>query len=658
MSISSPATSASDRSESLLALGALVDGDHIDTWSAAERDRLRWKLVHWRDEGRREDAIAALRLAARQWPNDPVFLLELLVLQLTTPDLDLQAELDSASRDCLTHPEIALILGHHSLLAGDLSQARLFLDAIGDLPRERMTPFAALYRDLLQGAGLEPARARYVATAQNAPAPLETSEAADLIQVLAFVMVHADRYESLFDVVRAVMYFDTLEAPLSQHIVLRAMELAGPRLSIDGKAIRLQLMGATYGPVETLPIIRNLLNQEGSRTSARFARTASTIAARAKDGALEREILCRFTPAGADQTRLEAAQTAEILTRRKTLGLEHPLEVFVGFFGQMREPEAVMPAAVTAIQEAFDGERYGRANLHFALSTWPRTGGRALSLHDAAGFFAQAAPPEMRDLLTSRLGASGQALASRLPHLVGALIDHSVRKAARDTTPAELGAYLPDGAIVTMSPESEIEEEVRPGLARINRDHPATINQLKMWSRIGALREPLLAHEAKLGRPVDVCLLIRCDLARVQGSLGELAARAASPYEDTAIFYDYDPHAEFIAGSGDRYMLGSRRSIEPLLGGYAHYLDVVRTEPTGPLSERIEAHSGVQSLMVLNGLTPSPVWALGYELHRGAPPAASLVAALQADYENSSDQGLRREIAAILAPLAPQSTPL
>lgn len=653
MPISSPATSLSDPLQSLLAIGALADGDSI-AWSAVERDRLRWKLVQWRDEGRRDDAIAALQLAARQWPEDPIFLLELLVLQLATPDLDLQAELESASGDCLSHPEIALILGHKALVAGDLDRARMSLDAIGDLPRERMTPFAGLYRDLLYRAGLEPARSRYAAAAQAAPAPLETAEAADLIEVLAWVMIHADRYENLFDVARAVMYFETLEAPLSQHIVLRAIKLAAPRLSIDGKALRLQLMGATYGPAETLPIIRHLLDQEASRTSTRFTRTASVIAARSKDGALEREILCRFTPANDYLTGLEAAQAAEIFARRKALGLEEPLEIFVGFFGQMREPEAVLPLAVTAIQDAFSEPRYGHANLHFALSTWPRTGGRAISLDDATGFFAQAAPSEVRGLLTSRFGASGHGLATRLPNLVTALIDHSVRKSAREASLSELLSYLPSGAIVTTNPEAQIEQEVRRSLARIGRNHPATINQLKMWSRIGALREPLLAHETRLGRPVDVCLLIRCDLANVKGSLGELAARAASPYEETSIFYDYDPHAEFIDGSGDRYMLGSRQSIEPLLGGYAHYLDVVQTEPTGPLSERIEAHSGVQSLIVLNGLTPSPVWALGYELHRGAPSAASLATALKADHDSAADPDIRNEIAAVLSLLTPQ----
>lgn len=620
-----------------------------EAWSDAEIDRLRWSLVGWRDEGYVDEAVQGLLEAGRRWPRHPQFLLELLVIRSMRPGLDLSEALSRWPAETLDHPEVALFLGLEAAAQGQLDEARKRLEQLDGVDAKRLAPFRGQYIELLELVGLEPARAAYAEAARSSSDPLSTPEAAALISVLTELLVHADGMGGLVNLTRALMYFGKLDAPAVQHVVQTAMEQARPRLSLDGKVVHLELILATYvDGIRALPLVRELMAAEATRGSARFARVASVVAARLKDGALEREVLARFTPPAQAASPLEAAQIAEVEGRRRARKLDRPLRIFVGLFGQMREPEAVLPQSIEAVRAAFADTGHGPVELHFALSTWPRTGGRGLTLDDATGFFAQAAPLEARPLLTSRNGATGHALAARMPHLVSTLVDHSTRRSARDTTPEELAGYLPQGARVVTTPEAEVEAPVRPGLARIGRENSATMNQFKMWSRIAALGDALKAHEAEQGRPMDLCLLMRCDLARVKGSLTEAAARAASPWDASTVFYDYDPHAEFIEGAGDRYMLGARDAMASLMGGYDHYLAAVRAEPLDPLASRLTAHECVQSLIVLHGLTPFPVWALGYELHRGTPPAARVAEALAADLALGCDPELAAEIKAAL----------
>ncbi|MFN3352198.1 MAG: hypothetical protein ACK4Z5_01210 [Brevundimonas sp.] len=505
---------------------------------------------------------------------------------------------------------------------------------------------------------LEPIRAAYVEAAAGSRDPLATDAAAKLVAALGWSFFHADRRGGLDHLVRGVAYLNSMAIPMSLHIAMAALERARRRMSFEGKVVELELLLATYLDGDRFKaLVRDLLADDASRRSARFARVVAIAAARQKDGALERQILARFVAPDRPHSQWEAAVVAEVEGRRRARRLDRPARVFVGLFGQLRDPEVVLPKLVSAIQTAFADQRYGDFDLHFGISTWPRTGGRTLKLEDMAGFYAQAAPPAVRPLLTSDQGANGHALAARTPNLIAALIHHSVTRASRDVTMDEIAGYLPDGADIIVTPEEDVEVEVRPGLARVGRDDMATMNQCKMWSRIGALKAAMEAQEARIGGLMDVVLLIRADLRVTEGSLTDLAARAMSPWENSSIFYDYDPHAEFVGGAGDRYMLGARDSIAELLSGYEHYLNAIRSEPPAALAERLVAHVGVQSLMVRGGLTPAPVWALWKEIHRGVASEHAVAEALRSDLAVTRDTILSDAIAAALDRLGGSAVP-
>lgn len=636
-------------------LRAITSGQGHD-YGAEDLDRLRWSLVGWRDKGHIAEAVEGLRASALRWPEVPQFLLELLVIKSGGYQLDLDPVLAASPIETLTTPTVALFVGLEAARENDLARAREMAGHLVGVQAKDIAPFQANLVELLRYALLEEARTIYLTAAQDCDDPVSLGEAQRLTAELSTFFALADRQGCLNAVIRSLYFFDELAVPAGRQIIVAAVEIAAKNFTPDGKVVYLELMLANMpGHDRARGLIRHILEDESSRTSARFARAASIAAARLKDGNLEAEILARFSPPSQITSAADAANVAEVQLRRNARGLDKPMDVFVGFFGQLREPEAVLPNAVAAVRSAFSDRRHQSFNLHFALSTWPRTGGRPLSLSDAAGFFYQSVPVELRELFDGRNGSNGTALMKRLPNLTSLLIDHSTNCAARDTTLAELAALLPSGAQVITTPEDEIEGEVCPLLTRIGRAHPATINQMKMWSRIATLRQALALHESALGRAVDACLLMRCDLASVTGSLSELANRAVSPWENSSIFYDYDPHAEFIGGAGDRYMLGSRSSALELMQGYGHYLDIARSASPDPLAEQLTAHTGVQSLMVLRGLTPTPVWPLQYELHRGTPSSRSLIEALQADLAVADTVNLHTDIEAALGLIAAKS---
>jgi len=226
----------------------------------------------------------------------------------------------------------------------------------------------------------------------------------------------------------------------------------------------------------------------------------------------------------------------------------------------------------------------------------------------------------------------------------------SAVKAAKLSIEA-LQALLPNGASIVVDSEDHLEQEVRDALAKGNRpDGWNNINQFKMWSRIAGLKSAIDAQEMRLGRQVDACLFYRCDIPSVGGDIEDLICRVASLYEDNIVYNDYDPHANYIDGIGDRIIVLSRKAADALFGGLDHFLAVWGGDSAPELAIRIGCHEGPQSVLFANGLSAIPV-PLQFYIHRPKAPVAPLIPALEADLAQSTDPAVRTALEAALAHL-------
>lgn len=582
---------------------------------------LRWAAVAQRDGGDLKAAIDSLTELSRIWPEEPSFWLELLVIrERFDPNVDI--DMSRCPDSVKAYPAVALFLCSHAVRSGDVDQARRLLDGVGPLDPVSARAFADLHQKLVETLKLRPALEGLSKT--DVAPELARATALEALETLVLI---ADGSEALRPFCRAVGFFNIhgFEQPASS--LIEAMENVRDRLSLSGLGVYLGLLIALRLDDRAEIMARDLMERPEVSLSWETLRAIVLLAARRADADLEHKALRRAQTLSVD----DPVRHAELTQRARSLRLDRPLRVFIGLFGQMRDPDQVIPALVEHFQQSFASSG---SEIRFGLATWPQTGFRPLSMDDSAGFFQQVVPPPVRPVLSDQYGADGHRLRAVWPDMVDALMDWSGSQTARTPDIETLEGLLPKGSKIALGDEDAVRrcvDQTPPATRGLARDQ---INQLKMWSRISSLRPLVQAFESEDQREFDSCILVRCDLVNLKGSLSALAARSASAQGEAFVFHDYDAHAEFIEGSGDRYMVASRSAAEVLFSGFDHYVESLQTDHQ-PLRERVLCHEGVQSLLFVNGLTPEPVWAMGYEIHRSAAPRQKLAAALRRELKAS-----------------------
>ncbi|QBX38791.1 hypothetical protein E4M02_11805 [Brevundimonas sp. S30B] len=609
----------------------------VQSWDAARRDVLRWAAVAQRDGGDLQAAADTLKKLSNIWPDEPSFWLELLVIRARfDPNVDI--DMSACPASVKNYPAVTLFLCAQAHQAGDADQARELLDRIGPLDPVSARAFADLHQTVVETLKLRPALEALSAT------NMDLGQArADALEALETLVLIADTSEALRPFCRSVGFFNIYGFDHPASILIEAMENVRDRLSVSGLGVYLGLLIALRLDDRAETMARDLVARPEAPLSFEMLRAIVLLAARRADAELENEALRRAERLSVD----DPVRHAELHQRARSLGLDRPLRVFIGLFGQMRDPDQVIPALVEHLQQSLAPSG---AEIRFGLATWPQTGFRPLSLDDSAGFFQQVVPPPLRPMLSDQHGADGHRLRAVWPEVVDALMDWSGSQTARTPDIETLEGLLPQGSRIALGNEDAVRQcvdQMPPATRSLAREQ---INQLKMWSRIADLGPLARAFEVEDARPFDCCILVRCDLVNLKGSPSALAARSASAHGRTIVFHDYDAHAEFIEGSGDRYMVASRSAAEVLFAGFDHYIESLQTDDQ-PLRERVPCHEGVQSLLFVSGLTPEPVWAMGYEIHRSAAPRQTLAAALRSEIEASRGTSRHDEATAALAAL-------
>lgn len=616
-----------------------------DEWTESTRDQLRWALVHLRDQGRLSDAIAGLRFAAALWPDDPNFILELLVIRAAFDSNIDTSEIDRAPLSVRSAPNVALFYALGAARRGEVDEAFSIYEGI-DTKDERLDPFAWYFSELLQSV-VFPVKLKICAPLL--PGSPEAAVAdAELISILADNFVHIDRVGDIEHMIRCAAFVNIYKFPDPWRFTRAALEIAAPRLSLNGQVSRLALMISLFDLDGASALADAFLADEGTRKSAWLAQLVSNIAVRRRDPKLERRALVRFQRDEGNIEARAAARAVEVEWRKQAIGADRPLNLFVGLFGQLRDAEIVIPASISSLTSQLQRSLYGPFNLCFGLSTWEKPGIRKLNIGDGAPSYWEVAPEPLHLLFNGQFGQSGHQLRNVFPNVVDALLD--VTSSVKATKPSieTLQALLPTNASIVVDSEDGLEQDVRNALAQSGRPEGwNNINQFKMWSRISGLRSAIGDQEKRLGRKVDACLFYRCDIPDVGGELDDLICRVASPYENNIVYNDYDPHATFIDGIGDRIIVLSRKAADALFGGLDHFLSVWRGDTSPELALRIGCHEGPQSVIFANGISAIPI-PLQFHIHRPRVPAAAILPALEADLAQSTDPAARTVIEAAL----------
>lgn len=611
------------------------------SWSSTQRDQLRWAIVAERDKAGVRNAAEMLFELTTIWPDEPVFWLELLVIREMSdpaaPPIDISACPESVKH----HPAIALFLSLEASRNGDYGTARVFLGRVNELDDISARAFAGLHRSLVETMILRPA---LKAMSSSDLEEMQTAARNEAVVAMSDLIRIADKTNDLREFARAAGFFNVYEIDQPIAILSEAFDKASSQLSSSGMGVYIGLLTALRLDDQALAVARELLDRKAFSLSAETLRAVALLAARSGDFALEHRALRRAQ----QEPQGSAIRQTELAMRARALGLDRPMRVFIGMFGQMREPEFTIPALVEHFQRDFPTTE---AELRFGLATWPQSGFRPLSLDDSAGFFQQAVPPSLRPLLSEQNGTNGHRLKQAWPKLVDAMMNWSASQQPQTPDITKLEALLPAGSKVVRGDEVEIRQRAEQ-TPSMSRDFSLSqINQLKMWSRISALGSITEDFEKQEQTKFDCCILVRCDLTSLHGSLYPLASKAASAVSRSTVFHDYDAHAEFIEGSGDRYIVSSRSAADILFSGFEYYFQALENLEGSPLAERVVCHEGVQSLLFVNGLTPEPVWAMGYEIHRPPVPSAILESALMKELEECRHEDRRRDLMAALETL-------
>lgn len=593
-------------------------------------DRLRWELVGWRDAGRFQEALGGLLGAHVAWPDEPGFSLEAVIIATRYLRVETRWSrgfIESLADPLRRSPEITLFSALLALDEGDEARAFRETSILMSSAREPEWAFLAEEQELLRQT------VRRRATMAEPGDPDQASERH------VFVRDGVDRY--IRNAIGRGDFFDSLTGIVSVNI----FGLADPHgyfserlralydtLDADAKSVCLAYYISFKRFDEAAGVVADLMARPESATSVMFAKWAVYLASEIADGALERAVLERFRAPAASGFDLEGARAHEIELRRRAVTPARPARVFVGLFGQLREPDATLPHLVSTLSAGLAGAP-DRFDVSYGLATWQATGGRSLTLDDITHFLLERLPAPVHALVANLAAPNARALAVDLPNLVDFILTHSAAGGQAVDREA-IAAVMPAGTTILIDDDSEIDMAVA-GLAAANGDviDRGEVNQFKMMSRIKRLKDALGIAEWQAGGPMDAIVLMRPDL-RFEGDLSALIERVLIRGAEQRIISDYDGNAEMIEGAGDRFLLGPRQAMVELFDMYDHFFEAFWPGSLNAvLQKRIGSHQNLRSFVFTRGLDLTTTSEIQYRLHRTVIDMADLIEPLTKDLQ-------------------------
>jgi hypothetical protein len=653
----------------------------VDEETAISLDDQVNQCVAIRDAGDHPGAAASLEAIVAVAPHHLRATLELLVVTVMSGRTNVPDKiLARMPAELQAHPHIRLMMAQHHSQHGRLADALHWLAGVSQESVEAIPSFSGIRRDLLAtlashsidltadiaaimpGQDMEQARLAVAEVILQNIIYSETNPDQFFFHLQKWTFLTPDLLHLRADI------FARILTKLPEHMPPEMLStafayLVATRRWGEARVIADRLLAkpeAVGDPVFAKTLIA--FAEEGDRS---FADTASRIMA---------ECAARLASANPPQHRRTAAKLNGIEVRARKLrrelrpapdfaaiGAMAPTysskaaddgpHLYVGLFGQMRFGKYLLEPLASYLKEELRSfvERGGR--LSFGIATWQDSGQRELQEADGYPFLQDLIPePIARRLSDYRLMSVRDAM-PLLPTATSRLLDE-----CRQTQGIEaemLKSMFDPDAFVSIDSDSTFLAEFGNRLAEVFGESTPLLNQGRMWNRIAAHRTLVQQAEEKAGQPVTHALLMRSDLTGLSGPLGKhIESRILSGATNWGMF-DHDPHATYIEGVGDRYMITDRVAFDRLMDGYKLMRSIVAPDTLVNPAYRVRffPHAHLRTILFEHGTEIHELLrsSIQFEIHRGRRTVEQLRGEIAQDAEKSSDSDLRNFFASLVA---------
>jgi len=325
--------------------------------------------------------------------------------------------------------------------------------------------------------------------------------------------------------------------------------------------------------------------------------------------------------------------------------------LYVGLFGQMRFGKYLLEPISTYLKAELQGFVERGGSLSFGVATWQDSGQRELQEADGYSFLQDLIPQPIADRLAAYRLMSVRDAMPLMPTITNRLLDECRHTQVIDAE--TLRSQFDRNAFISIDSDTTFLAEFGNRLTEVFGESTPLLNQGRMWNRIAAHRSLVQHAEAKAGRPVTHALLIRSDLTGLAGPLGQhLESRILSGATNWGMF-DHDPHATYIEGVGDRYMITDRVAFDRLMDGYELMRSIVAPGTAVDPAYRVRffPHAHLRTILFEHGTEFHEILrsSIQFEIYRGRRTVEQLQAEIAQDADKSSDKDLRNFFASLVA---------
>jgi hypothetical protein len=314
--------------------------------------------------------------------------------------------------------------------------------------------------------------------------------------------------------------------------------------------------------------------------------------------------------------------------------------VFIGLFGQVRFASSTLPKIRAFIEADFPPSKY---DIYFSISTWDKSGQLQMGGNTGIEHFYTRLPSELVDVMRFHFGAKTvEDIQKHFPTVCEKVL---LLSAAKEISETELKSFLGQHVVCDIASDEKFMADV--GCRYIGQTglDGAYLNQVRMFDRLAALGKNARAAMQNYGVAFDCYTVMRADLNILRGSLSALVDSIVCRDQDNIVICDYDPHAIFINGVGDRFLIADehaasrifdiRRLIEEMILPRKELLDLYK--------QRFGAHQFLETALFEHGceIKCCGAEAVQWEINRGAFSLLDLRNEIASDLRGIQDETIR-----------------
>ncbi|WEQ51747.1 hypothetical protein LV478_14685 [Komagataeibacter oboediens] len=320
---------------------------------------------------------------------------------------------------------------------------------------------------------------------------------------------------------------------------------------------------------------------------------------------------------------------------------------FIGIFGQMRDPQGSFSKIMKYLHADTAQYRAAGKRLSIGIATWNLTGQKNIEDGTLVGEFLSRIPRCLQKIISTNHIKNLLELRNILPHTADALQKASCTNNMVDEgiirSIASQNGFHDQDIFINIETEDQylkdIGKEFRSFYKRVS---VGIENQARMWHRIAALYGLAKQATQKTAQPIGNMALIRPDVLFRGGSIINLIEKAVHQTSEDVAICDYDPHAYWIEGVGDRYFAGRATAVARAFDGKDLILQIMRDPVLSThYQDRPFWHRFAQTIFYESDVFLQQSAAIDMEFLRQSIPLDVLKPALQKDYVQISDHGLK-----------------